>query len=914
MATYLNGNQDYIPQIQPFKPDYNFLGNVLQTKQSKYDSAKKKISDIYGSILYAPLSREDNILRRDEFFKAIDQDIKKISGLDLSLEQNVDQASKVFEGFFEDKHMFNDMVKTKRHFSELDKAENSKYCYDQDKCGGTYNPLSVQKLQYKMKEFKKVSADESLNFDLGSYDSYYNWQKDAIKVAKESGINVTRESPTGPWIIKDKNGKLIETTLYSLFKGVYGDDSRVAANYETQAYVARKNAIKSTASLYGSEELAENAYLEKAMNDGVKIIKKNISHISTASDLLNDRILYLENKNGALTDEQAAELEANYAQKETYDNYKKGLDDRLASVTADMDQGNIEALRRKADTAASSAFEEADMVRTAEVLSHRDEEHTIKEDPYKMAAYNQSLAKDLESFKDVIGRKRDVWQNELNKELKFYEAQVAAGKVPGVTPDSNVMSVEGPVGGTNSLNAYGNPDVVYMKKADEAIAASTASHSDSNKVLWNAFDAARNSGGIGATNYLNTLYGKGKWENVQSSEQLAALTKGNPYVFMQRAVDYLKEPKNSTGDWGRNVLNTNAELIGKADEKSNSFNATISGFKKGVKETADNLAYNPDFRYANKMLNEYGMISRDEKPTQAFIKAYVKDHPGADFDDIEDSYHAHVSEFFEQYNKKNGAGITNANGLSYSGVDAADRSNKNNKQVNTEILDILNQAYAKPGSFKALMGNASATNFASAKESDPGVTAFFNQFRMDMTKATLKDAKRPIYNVVANRISADALDQSSFTIIPSKEYIDQYMAQNKDKPGLISESILSEGATFFFNNKLIDSKFVSAGGITDMENILTNLGGTKITTYADYAGVLDVKYDKFSGKTTIYPILKRNPIDGPMYNIKSSPLVINDIRDVQDGINGLNLELQRISMQNQQIDEQKALLNQQKSH
>ena len=37
MATYLNGNQDYIPQIQPFKPDYNFLGNILQTKQGKYD-------------------------------------------------------------------------------------------------------------------------------------------------------------------------------------------------------------------------------------------------------------------------------------------------------------------------------------------------------------------------------------------------------------------------------------------------------------------------------------------------------------------------------------------------------------------------------------------------------------------------------------------------------------------------------------------------------------------------------------------------------------------------------------------------------------------------------------------------------------------------------------------------------------
>ena len=643
----------------------------------------------------------------------------------------------------------------------------------------------------------------------------------------------------------------------------------------------------------------------------MSILDENF-HMQTACEIFKKQ-LELEGKNGALTDEQASLLEAIYAQKEVYEGNKKGLESTLASVTADMDQGNIEALRRKADTAASSAFEEADMVRTAEVLSHRDEEHTIKEDPYKMAAYNHSLAKDLEAFKDVIGRKRDVWKHELDTKLELFKGQVAAGKVPGVTPDAVVNLMEAVPGGTNSLDAYGNPDVVYMKKADEAIAASTASHSDSNRVLWNAFTAAKGAGGIGATNYLNTLYGKGKWENIESPEQLAALTKGNPYVYMKRAVDYLKEPKNPTGDWGKEVLNSNSEFISKADEKSQSFNATITGFKAGVKKVTDKLAYNPDFRYANKMLNEYGMISRDEKPTQAFIKAYQKDHPDADFDDIEDSYHAHVSEFFEQYNKTNGGGITSSTGLSYTGVDSGDRSNKNNKQINSEILNVLNQAYAKPGSFKALIGNASATNFASAKESDPGVAAFFNQFRMDMAKATLKDAKRPIYNVIANSISADSTDQSSFTIVPSKEYVEQYMAQNKDKPGLVPESIISEGATFFFNNKLVDSQFNSAGKTSNYENILTNLGSTQVTTYADDGGILDIKYDKFSGKTTIYPTLKRNSIDRPMYDLKISPIVVDDIRDVQSKIDELNLNLQTLSMTNQQIDQQKALLNQQKS-
>ena len=92
MATYLPGMTDYIPQIQDFKPDFNFLGNVLQNKQSKYDAAHKQISGLYGSLLNAPLSRTDNIEKREEMFTAIDNDIKKLSGLDLSLQQNIDFA------------------------------------------------------------------------------------------------------------------------------------------------------------------------------------------------------------------------------------------------------------------------------------------------------------------------------------------------------------------------------------------------------------------------------------------------------------------------------------------------------------------------------------------------------------------------------------------------------------------------------------------------------------------------------------------------------------------------------------------------------------------------------------------------------------------------------------------------------
>ena len=50
MATYIQGLTDYIPQIQPFKPDYNFLSNVLQTRQGKYDANYNQLSSVYTSL------------------------------------------------------------------------------------------------------------------------------------------------------------------------------------------------------------------------------------------------------------------------------------------------------------------------------------------------------------------------------------------------------------------------------------------------------------------------------------------------------------------------------------------------------------------------------------------------------------------------------------------------------------------------------------------------------------------------------------------------------------------------------------------------------------------------------------------------------------------------------------------------
>ena len=76
MATYLPGVTDYIPQIQPFKPDFNFYANILQTKEAQYKAGYQKLSGIYGSLLNSEMLRDDNNNRREQFFYSIDNNIK----------------------------------------------------------------------------------------------------------------------------------------------------------------------------------------------------------------------------------------------------------------------------------------------------------------------------------------------------------------------------------------------------------------------------------------------------------------------------------------------------------------------------------------------------------------------------------------------------------------------------------------------------------------------------------------------------------------------------------------------------------------------------------------------------------------------------------------------------------------------
>lgn len=289
MATYIAGVTDYLPQIQPFRPDFNFLGNMLQTKQSRYDANYNQVSNLYGTLLNSPMLREQNIAKRDEFFKSIEGNIQKISGLDLSLEQNVDLAKSVFKGFYEDKDIIKDMTWTKNYYNQKQRSEAMRNCIDPDKCGGKWWEGGDKYLDYKAQEFKNASKEEALGFGNVNYIAAQDFQGKAIKAAKDAGFNVKYDDVKGDWIVTTTNGTAMVKPLSEFYMSTYGNDPAMMDFFKAQAYTSRKDWVSSNLNNYGSEDEANMAYVQQYYNQVNETIQKGKAEAQQDSDVLKQK-------------------------------------------------------------------------------------------------------------------------------------------------------------------------------------------------------------------------------------------------------------------------------------------------------------------------------------------------------------------------------------------------------------------------------------------------------------------------------------------------------------------------------------------------------------------------------------------------------------------------------------------------
>lgn len=396
MATYLQGVTDVIQPFQPFTPNFDFYNQALQLKHEQYQQGYKQLSGLYSTILNSPLTRDENISRRDQFFKNTDKEIKKISGVDLSLPQNVQAASQIFKPFYQDKPMMVDMVVTKSIDDSRQAHEILKNCVGKDceKFGAWDEGLKA--VEYKREEFKKTGTDESLTFGKVSYTPRVKYAEDVLKFLQDQKFKITREEHTGRYDITYENGDLLEKPLYNMIKTLYQDDSNVTAMYDTKAYVARKDYARSNAPMFnGSEEEAEKQYL----TDKADVISKSIDGQLSEMDLelnsskakLNLLESKIKNKGISMNSKDAQQYRYLSQLVPILEKGRSGLV-RNKEYFSDLGSVDIKTLRGRIDGLVANEYFDNDVKDIAHNYSQATSSITSKANPFAVQEHASALS------------------------------------------------------------------------------------------------------------------------------------------------------------------------------------------------------------------------------------------------------------------------------------------------------------------------------------------------------------------------------------------------------------------------------------------------------------------------------------------------------------------------------------------
>jgi hypothetical protein len=408
MATYIQGVTDYIPQFQPFEPDYNFYQNIMQTKQSQYDSNWKALNNMYSEYYNADLTREPNIKKRDTYLKDIEFNLKRVSQLDLSLEQNVNQASQVFKPFYEDSGLMRDMALTKKAKMQIGVGEGYQNSFTED-VEKKYWPEGIAKIKFELQEFKEASDEEAASFEINNYVKNVDTYGIAEKIAKNFGsVQFAPEWKNG-YIITTTNGAKLVEPLSKLFESSIGDNPAVIEKYKAQAYVDRKTYAEVNAPQFGGDKVkAENKYLQDSFNILKSKVLYNYKVEEEKNKAYDARMLDVEKqvKNGTAGPDAKLALEQYKINKDINDKNlaltKKNVEflnngNSTAITTTDFvnPYKDIKSLRYKVDNGMASLLLNKDLDQYAETFAIRGQKFDVKTDPYAMAkvkyGYDSSL-------------------------------------------------------------------------------------------------------------------------------------------------------------------------------------------------------------------------------------------------------------------------------------------------------------------------------------------------------------------------------------------------------------------------------------------------------------------------------------------------------------------------------------------
>lgn len=436
MATYLQGVTDYIPQFQPFEPDLNFYDNVLKTKQTQYDSNWKALNNMYSKYYYADLTRDNNIKARDSFVKDAEFNLKRISQLDLSLEQNVQQATQIFRPFYENTDLMKDMAWTKNKNTERARGESFRTAVDPEQ-NKKYWAEGIREIDYLTQEFKEASNEDALTFNNVTYTPNVDVMGRAQEIAKEFGdIQTVDFSGDKRWIIKTKNGEQLEEPLQKLFEARLGNDPSVQAYYRTKSFVNRKDYVESNAAQFnGDKTAAEMKYLQDqytTMRTRNEAAYKQLQEQTTVYDnKIKDIQKQIDsgNKDPRLQKSLDAYVMNKQINDQVLERVKKENELMATNQTNNPNNpyGDLRSFRYKVDAGVAGSLMEKELGEAAHVYAFRNYMQDVDANPYQVNAEKHAQNMSLLNARLQGERKLAEYKAGLKSKLDANKSKVDAG-------------------------------------------------------------------------------------------------------------------------------------------------------------------------------------------------------------------------------------------------------------------------------------------------------------------------------------------------------------------------------------------------------------------------------------------------------------------------------------------------------
>lgn len=210
MATFQPNSKTVYANPATYTPDFSFLDTMLKRKETQYNQGFSQVSRQYSN-LAQDVSRKDNRETRDKFLQQAKENLKNLSAMDLSLQENITEAGKVFAPLYENDNLLGDISLTKHYKTQRSIAESFKT----EDGGKGFNQANIDYVLMQQEDFineKDPSKWRQYMSQRRSYEPYSDYSKKYQEAYKDFKPSVTSTNTfrgkQGEWLVQTKDASV----------------------------------------------------------------------------------------------------------------------------------------------------------------------------------------------------------------------------------------------------------------------------------------------------------------------------------------------------------------------------------------------------------------------------------------------------------------------------------------------------------------------------------------------------------------------------------------------------------------------------------------------------------------------------------------------------------------------------------